>query len=47
MTETCAYNALFPSEKCILWELIRRYDGNNNGKISFGGQVRTQSYHEM
>ncbi len=38
MTETRAYVALSSSEKCILWELMRRYDGNNNGKISFGGQ---------
>jgi len=38
MTETRAYVALSSSEKCILWELMRRYDGNNNGNISFGGQ---------
>src|SRR5712691_1594719 len=38
MTETRAYVALSLSGKCILWELMRRYDGNNNGKISFGGQ---------
>jgi hypothetical protein len=38
MTKTPAYVALSCSEKCILWELMRRCDGNNNGKISFGGQ---------
>ncbi len=38
MTEAPAYIALSNNAKCVLWELMRRYDGNNNGKISFGGQ---------
>ncbi len=38
MTEAPAYIALSSSAKCILWELMRRYDGNNNGIIGFGGQ---------
>jgi hypothetical protein len=37
MTEAPAYVALSSSTKCILWELMRRYDGDNNG-ITFGGQ---------
>jgi plasmid maintenance system antidote protein VapI len=38
MTEAPAYVALSSGAKCILWELMRRYDGANNGIISFGGQ---------
>jgi hypothetical protein len=38
MTEAPAYVALSSSTKCILWELMRRHDGNNNGIIGFGGQ---------
>ncbi len=38
MTEAPTYVALSSNAKCILWELMRRYDGSNNGKISFGGQ---------
>ena len=38
MTEASAYVTLSSSTKCILWELMRRYNGNNNGTISFGGQ---------
>jgi hypothetical protein len=38
MTEAPAYVALSSSAKCILWELMRRYNGNNNEIIGFGGQ---------
>jgi hypothetical protein len=33
-----AYMTLPNAAKCTLWELMRRFDGNNNGVISFGGK---------
>ena len=35
---SAAYNGLSNQAKCILIELMRRFDGSNNGSISFGGQ---------
>jgi hypothetical protein len=37
LLESGAYKDLSSSAKCILIELMRRYDGGNNGHISFGG----------
>ena len=34
---SAAYKVLSNPAKCILIELMRRYDGGNNGSISFGG----------
>jgi hypothetical protein len=34
---SAGYKGLSNSAKCILIELMRRYDGGNNGYISFGG----------
>ncbi len=33
-----AYIALSNAAKCTFFELMRRYNGNNNGAISFGGK---------
>jgi hypothetical protein len=35
---SAAYKGLMNQSKCILIELMRRYDGGNNGLISFGGR---------
>jgi hypothetical protein len=32
-----AYRKLNSNERCTLLEMMRRYDGNNNGNIAFGG----------
>jgi hypothetical protein len=37
LLESAAYEGLTNQAKCILIELTRRYDGGNNGGISFGG----------
>jgi hypothetical protein len=37
LLESAAYKDLSSSAKCILIELMRRYDGGNNGCINFGG----------
>ncbi len=37
LLKSAAYKDLSNSAKCILAELMRRYDGGNNGYISFGG----------
>jgi hypothetical protein len=37
LLESAAYKGLSNSAKCVLIELMRRYDGGNNGSISFGG----------
>ena len=37
LLESAAYKDLSSSTKCILIELMRRYDGGNNGYIGFGG----------
>jgi hypothetical protein len=37
LLENAAYRDLSSSAKCILIELMRRYDGGNNEDISFGG----------
>jgi DNA-binding transcriptional regulator YhcF (GntR family)/DNA-binding XRE family transcriptional regulator len=37
LLESAAYQGLSNQAKCILIELMRRYDGGNNGAISFGG----------
>ncbi len=31
-----AYRSLKPGPRALLWELIRKYNGNNNGQISLG-----------
>jgi hypothetical protein len=38
LLNSAAYIALSNSAKCTFFELMRRYDGNNNGAISFGGK---------
>ncbi len=37
LLECAAYKGLSNQARCILVELMRRYDGGNNGFISFGG----------
>jgi len=37
LLDCAAYKGLSNQAKCILVELMRRYDGGNNGNISFGG----------
>ena len=37
LLNSAAYKGLSNQAKCILVELMRRYDGDNNGNISFGG----------
>jgi hypothetical protein len=37
LLDSAAYKGLTNQAKCILIELMRRYDGGNNGRISFGG----------
>lgn len=37
LTECGAYKGLSNPAKCILIELMRRFDGGNNGHVSFGG----------
>jgi hypothetical protein len=37
LLECAAYKGLSNPAKCVLIELMRRYDGGNNGRISFGG----------
>jgi len=37
LLDSTAYRNLTNPTKCILLELMRRYDGGNNGRISFGG----------
>jgi hypothetical protein len=37
LLESAAYRGLSNPAKCILIELMRRYDGGNNGSIGFGG----------
>jgi hypothetical protein len=37
LLNSAAYKGLSNQAKCILVELMRRYDGGNNGNISFGG----------
>jgi hypothetical protein len=37
LLDCAAYKGLSSQAKCILIELMRRYDGGNNGFISFGG----------
>lgn len=31
-----AYRALHPVSRTLLWELVRRYNGSNNGEIGLG-----------
>lgn len=31
-----AYRALDAGPRCLLWELVRRFNGNNNGRIGLG-----------
>lgn len=31
-----AYRAIAPAPRCLLWELVRRHNGSNNGKIGLG-----------
>ena len=38
LLEAAAYKGLSNQAKCILVEMMRRYDGGNNAHISFGGQ---------
>jgi hypothetical protein len=38
LLNSAAYIALSNSAKCTFFELMRRFDGNNNGTISFGGK---------
>jgi hypothetical protein len=38
LLDSAAYKGLSNQTKCILIELMRRYNGGNNGSISFGGQ---------
>jgi len=38
LLESVAYIALSKPAKCTFIELMRRFDGNNNGAISFGGK---------
>jgi hypothetical protein len=37
LLDSAAFKGLSSQAKCILIELMRRYDGGNNGSISFGG----------
>jgi hypothetical protein len=37
MIKSAAYRKLDSNERCTLLEMMRRYDGNNNGDIAFGG----------
>lgn len=37
LLKSAAYKGLSNQAKCILLELMRRFDGGNNGSISFGG----------
>jgi len=33
-----AYRSLKPGPRAVLWELIRRYNGSNNGRIAYGAR---------
>ena len=33
-----AYRSLKPGPRAVLWELIRRYNGTNNGRIAYGAR---------
>lgn len=34
--DSAAYRSLKPGPRALLWELIRRHNGSNNGQIGFG-----------
>ena len=43
LLDSPAYKNLTNQAKCILLELMRRHDGGNNGRISFGGANGSQT----
>lgn len=40
-----AYRSLKPGPRAVLWELIRRYNGTNNGRIAYGARDMARAIH--